>query len=99
MGSIFMKDDNYKTWLKDHQYRIPKHSLYIASRYGDKLTYNQITELYVLAVREVLITHNISLIDELPWGTGFGLAEDKWVKMMEEALKAQKSLEGENENV
>ena len=99
MGSVFMKDDNYKTWLKVHQYSIPKRLSYIASRYGDKLTYNQVTELYALAVREVLITHNISLIDELPWGTGFGLATDKWVKMMEEALKAQKSSKGENGNV
>lgn len=99
MSSIFMKDDNYKAWLKVHQYSIPRKLSYIASRYGDKLTYNQITELYALAVREVLITHDISLIDELPWGAGFGLARDKWVEMMEETLKFHESLNGEDEYV
>ena len=87
MSSMFMNDDYYKTWLKYNQYNIPKKYYCIASEYGNKLTYNQITILYAIAVDEVLTIYNVSLINELPFGLGFVLAKDKWVEKMKEALE------------
>lgn len=89
MDTNFDKNE-YREIMRERQFKIPSKIEYLTKYYGDFLTYNQITLLYSLAVSEVLITHNIEVISDLPWGKGLLLAKRKWIQLMDEALREVK---------
>lgn len=64
--------DDFRRYMKDKQYTLDYRDQWIASLYGDKLTYNEIVELRLIAVRKTLIKYNIEVITDIPWGKRFG---------------------------
>ena len=58
---------------------------HIAYSFGNKLTFNQIIDLWRTAVTEVLIIENINYLYELPYGKGYMMATEKWENLLKEA--------------
>lgn len=82
--------EKYKEYMKVKQYKMNDRDQWIASRYGDKLTYNEVIGLRHIALRKVLIENNIEVITDLPWGKGLLLYREEWEKMMEKAIECRK---------
>lgn len=78
--------EQFREYMKYKQYKLSDRDQFIASLYGDKLTYNEIVELRLLALREVLIKYGVEVITDIPWGKGLLEYRDKWEKMMEEVI-------------
>ena len=85
----FNKED-FREYMKIKQYKMNDRDQWIASRYGDKLTYNEVIELRHIAIRKVLIENNIEVITDLPFGRGLLLYRIEWEKMMITAIENRK---------
>lgn len=83
---MFNKDD-FRECMKTKQYHLSDTDEWIASCYGDKLTYNEVIELRLIALRKTLIKYNIEVITDLPWGKGLVEFRNEWKKLMTEAIK------------
>jgi hypothetical protein len=79
--------EEYKKWELKNQFSIPRRLEYIAHRFGNEFTYNEITEFYAISVREVLMFYNVKVLSETPWGVGFLEVQDRWVEKMNTCLK------------
>ena len=73
---------------KMRQWELPSKNYYIAYSFGNKLTFNQIIDLWRTAVTEVLIIENINYLYELPYGKGYVMATEKWENLLKEAAMA-----------
>lgn len=78
--------EDFKKYERKRQYQLNERDQWIASLYGDKLTFNEVMELRLIALRQTLIKHNIEVITDLPWGKGLVEYRDKWQQMMRDAV-------------
>lgn len=78
--------EEFREHMKTKQYKLSERDQWIASLYGDKLTYNEIIELRFIAIRKILIENDIEVITDLPFGKGLLLYRDEWEKMMTKAI-------------
>ena len=83
-------DKQFKEWQLQNQFRIPRKQEFRAHMYGQELTYNEVTILYEIAVREVLMFHNVKVLSEIPWGKGYMEAAQRWVDKMSECISTRK---------
>ena len=70
-----------------HQFDIPRKVQYIASEYGNILTYNQIANLYKTSVSDILNIYNVECIIDLPYEKGLTEARYRWEDKLGEAKK------------
>ena len=76
----------FRGYMKYKQYQLSDRDQFIASLYGDKLTYNEIVELRLLALREILIKYKVEVITDISWGKGLLEYRNKWEMMMKEVI-------------
>lgn len=86
-------DEKFRECMKEKQYHMDQRDEWIASRYGNKLLYNEIVELRLIALRQILIKYNVEVITDIPWGRGLVEYRNKWIKMMSEAVKIRNNKE------
>ena len=89
---MFNENKEYRELMLINQFRLPRSLEYIAERFGNELTYNQIIDLYKLAVKEVLIFYKIDCIIDLPWGEGYVVAKNLWKEKLITAIKIKEEL-------
>lgn len=80
-------NDKFREYMKTKQYHLSYRDEWIANRYGNKLTYNEVMELRLIALRKTLIKYNIEVITDLQWGKGLVEFRNEWEKLMTEAVK------------
>lgn len=83
---MVFNNDDFREYMKTKQYRLNERDEYIASLYGDKLSFNEIIELRLIALRQTLIKYDIEVITDLSWGKGLVEYRNKWEQMMKEAI-------------
>lgn len=81
------RDEGWKKWEEVNQFNLPRRLALEAMKYGDKLSYNQVVELYRISVEEVLTIYNIKCLCELPFGSGYVTVKCKWMKKIKEAME------------
>lgn len=86
-------DEKFRECMKEKQYHMNQRDEWIASRYGNKLLYNGIVELRLIALRQILIKYNVEVITDIPWGRGLVEYRNKWIEMMSEAVKIRNNKE------
>ena len=57
-------DENFRKYMKEKQYRMNEKDEWIASCYGNKLLYNEIVELRLIALKQILIKYNVISKDQ-----------------------------------
>lgn len=93
-------DENFRKYMKEKQYRMNEKDEWIASCYGNKLLYNEIVELRLIALKQILIKYNVEVITDIPWGQGLSEYRNKWKEMMIEAIKIRENNKREeNKNI
>lgn len=87
-------NEKFREYMKEKQYHInhPRDE-WIASKYGNKLLYNEIIELRLIALRQTLIKYDVEVITDIPWGKGLLEYRIKWEEMMIEAVKIRNNKE------
>lgn len=78
--------EQFREYMKYKQYQLSDRDQFIASLYGDKLTYNEIVELRLLALREILIKYKVEVITDISCGKGLLEYRNKWEMMMKEVI-------------
>lgn len=78
--------EDFKKYERARQYQLNERDQWIASQYGDKLTFNEVMELRLIALRQSLIKHNVEVITDIPYGKGLLEYRNKWEQMMKEAV-------------
>ena len=86
-------NEKFREYIKEKQYHINPRDEWIASKYGNKLLYNEITELRLIALRQTLIKYDVEVITDIPWGKGLLEYRIKWEEMMNEAVKIRNNKE------
>ena len=81
----------FREYMKYKQYQLSDRDQFRASLYGDKLTYNEIVELRLLALREILIKYKVEVITDISWGKGLLEYRNKWEMMMKEVINERVS--------
>ena len=81
-----MEFKEFKDWELENQHRLNRRLQWYAKSYGDKLTYNQVTQLYALAVDEVLIIYQVKNLSDIPWGIGYNLAKNLWLEKLDRCI-------------
>ena len=77
----------YRNYMLTHQFDIPRRKQYIAHRYGNILTYNQIANLYETSVSDILNIYNVECIIDIPFVKGLVEAAYRWEEKLGEAKK------------
>ena len=98
---IITTEEQAKRWKEyERQYELPRTMMvtYDADRFGNDLTYNQMTKLYSMAVDEVLLAHNVMLLSDISYGRGFHEAHERWVEKIKYCLKIAKAKEESKNN-
>lgn len=80
-------NEKFREHMKTKQYYLGERDEWIASLYGNKLTFNEIIKLRLCALEETLIKYNVEIITDIPWGKGIVEYRNKWEQLMEEAIK------------
>ena len=86
-------NEKFREYIKEKQYHINQRDEWIASKYGNKLLYNEIIELRLIALRQTLIKYDVEVITDIPWGKGLLEYRIKWEEMMNEAVKIRNNKE------
>ena len=81
--------EEYKNYMRIKQYRFNEIDEWIASKYGDKLTFNEVTELRLIAIRQILIKYNVEVITDISWGKGLLEYRKLWEEMMLDTIKTR----------
>lgn len=85
-----MNPEEFREWNKTHQFKLNDRDMWIASLYGDKLTFNEVIQLRYFAIKETLIKYNVEVITDISWGKGLLEYRNKWEQMMNEAINHRK---------
>lgn len=81
---------------KTIQNRLNEKDIWLASYYGDKLTFNEVIALKRCALTEVLIKYNVKTIMDVPWGKGYLEYYSKWEEKMKEVIKNREVIKNGN---